>query len=108
MAGTPAKGASHLDLALRRGLSHMSNLAPRSFLHPDSCAIEALLSRASLADVAARIIALGDVPMIQIDLSKFACATCRDAGVFPCEGEWASCLCEAGRLRCTQGSDCPD
>lgn len=38
---------------------------------------------------------------------SYACPKCRDCGVFPGDGfaEWASCLCEAGRLRCTQGSD---
>lgn len=42
------------------------------------------------------------------DSMRYACEVCRDSGCFPGSSfaSWASCICEAGRLRCTQGSDC--
>ena len=40
---------------------------------------------------------------------QYACTHCRDCGVFPGTGaEWACCICEAGRLRCTFSSDAPE
>jgi hypothetical protein len=69
---------------------------------------ETFLCSHRLEEVAAKIIEreTGRYPIVPA--SEYVCPTCRDCGVFPGTGAaWASCLCEAGRLRCEGGSDCP-